>query len=284
MNEAVPSRPWNAGAILLFVFLPLVVSIALSYLIPRPVIGVIKLDDAIYTGTASDMITQLIYAREHPEIKAVVLILNSPGGTVSDTEAVYGEIALLRKSKPVIAFIQGMAASGAYYVAASTDYIIAQPTSEVGHIGVILTLPSNPLILEDIYTTGPYKLTGYPRDTAMREIEAAKQGFLQAVQLGRGDRLKVGEDILLRAQVWPGIEAARMGVIDELGSTTRAFEKAAEMAKIAHYEVVNLREASGLPEISSYPFFFQTPEGMLTPYPNKPGIYMLYIPPIERQP
>jgi len=284
MSEAAPSKPWSAGAFLLFVLLPLIVGIAVSLLIPRPVIGVIKLDDAIYASTAGDMITQIIYAREHPEVKAVVLIVDSPGGTVSDTEAVYGEIARLRKSKPVITFIQGMAASGAYYITANTDYIIAQPTSEVGHIGVILTLPSNPLILENIYTTGPYKLTGYSRDTAMREIEAAKQGFLQAVQLGRGDRLKVGEDILLRAQIWVGIEAVRMGIIDELGSTTRAYEKAAELAKIVHYKVVNLREVSGLPEASSNPFFFQTPEGMLTPYPNKPGIYMLYIPPIERQP
>ncbi|MCC6145963.1 MAG: S49 family peptidase [Anaerolineaceae bacterium] len=284
MNETAPAHTWSRSAILLFLFLPFAAGILLSLLIPRPIIGVISLDDAIYTSTASDIIAQLIYARENPRVRAVVLAVNSPGGTVSDTEAVYGEITRLRKTKPVITFIQGMAASGAYYMAAGSDYIIAQPTSEVGHIGVILTLPSNPLILEDIYTTGPYKLTGYPRDTAMREIETAKQGFLQAVQLGRGERLKIGEDILLRAQVWTGIEAVQMGIIDELGSTSHAYEKAAEMVKISHYEVVNLRAAAGLPEVSSSPFFFQTQEGMLTPYPNKAGIYMLYIPPMQRQP
>jgi protease-4 len=284
MNEKVPSRTWTTGAVLFVVVLPLLLGIILSLLIPEPVIGVIKLDDAIASTTAGDLITQLIYAREHPEIKAVVFILNSPGGTVSDTEAVYGEIVRLRKTKPVITFIQGMAASGAYYMAAGTDYIIAQPTSEVGHVGVILTLPQNPLVLEDIYTTGPYKLTGYPRDTAMREIELAKQGFLQAVQLGRGSRLKVGEDVLLRAQVWTGIEAVRMGVIDELGSTSLAYEKAAAMARIAHYEVKNLREAAGLPEITSDFFFYRTEDGVVTPYPNKSGIYMLYIPPLEKQP
>ena len=137
---------------------------------------------------------------------------------------------------------------------------------------------------EAVIGTGPYKLTGYPRDTAMREIELAKQGFLEAVQLGRGSRLKVGEETLLRAQVWTGIEAVRMGIIDELGSTSLAYEKAASMAKIARYETRNLREAAGLPEIATNFFFYRTEDGIITPYPNKAGVYMLYIPPVEKQP
>lgn len=284
MNETVPPRKWNVGANLLFILFPLIVGSLLSLLIPQPIIGVIQLDDAIYSSSAGDVITQMIYARQHPQIRAVVLVLNSPGGTVSDTEAIYGEMARLRAKKPVITLVQGMAASGAYYLAAGTDYIFAQPTSEVGHIGVIVTMPSYPMILEDIYTTGPYKLTGYPRDQVMREIETAKQGFLQAVQLGRGDRLKTGRQDLLRAQLWTGIEAFQMGIIDELGTTSSAYDKAAGFAKISHYHVENLRELAGLPEVTSYPFFFQTTDGLVTPFPAKAGAYMLYIPSFARQP
>ena len=75
----------------------LVIGILLSLLIPKPVIGVIRLNDAIYAATAKDLIAQIDYARDDPNIKAVVLILDSPGGTVVDTEAVYLELARLRK-------------------------------------------------------------------------------------------------------------------------------------------------------------------------------------------
>jgi protease IV len=91
MNITVPSRTWSTGSLLLYIGIPLLIGGLLSLLIPAPVIGVIHLDDAIYSKTAGELITQLIYARDNPNIKAVVLVINSPGGTVSDTEAIYGE-------------------------------------------------------------------------------------------------------------------------------------------------------------------------------------------------
>ena len=264
----------------------LVIGILLSLLISKPMIGVIRLNDAIYASTAKDMIAQIAYARDNPNVHAVVLILNSPGGTVVDTEAVYMELARLRQTKPVVTWVSGMAASGAYYLSSGTDYVVAVPSSEVGNVGVIGYLPPSPILIEDTISTGPYKLWGSPRDTTVREIEMLKQGFYQAVTLGRGDRLKIGPETLLRGQIWPASEALHLGLIDQLGSETDAYDQAARMAHLWHYKTSDLYSLA-LPSQSSYTpgFFLQTKDGIKLPYPSQAGTYMLYIPtlPIERK-
>ena len=257
----------------------LLVGVLLSLLIQKPVIGVIRLNDAIYALTAKDLIAQIDYARDDPNVKAVVLILDSPGGTVVDTEAVYMELSRLRKAKPVVTWVSGMAASGAFYLSVGTDYIVAVPSSEVGNIGVIGYLPSSPMILEDTISTGPYKLWGSPRDTTVREIEMIKQGFFQAVTLGRGDRLKVGQDVVLRGQIWPAAEALRLGLIDSLGSETDAYEQAARLARIWHYTPVDMRPLAVTETLTvPFGFFLKTEHGVQLPYPSEPGLYMLYVP------
>jgi len=264
------------------ILLPLIIATPLSwFLIPQPIIGVIHLNDSIYSVSAQDMITQIAYARQHPEIRAVVLVINSPGGTVVDTESVYLELALLRKEKPVITVVEGMAASGAYYLSVGTDYIFAKPSSIVGNIGIIGILPTNPTVYEDYYSTGPYKMTGSTRDTYVREMEMLKQAFWEAVKLGRGSSLTAPQEVILSGQIWLGSEALKIGIIDAIGTQTEAYEKAAEMAKIAHYKVEDLRSLAGLPEITSSSFYYQLPDGRITPYPNKEGLYFLYIPPQE---
>jgi protease-4 len=262
---------------LLWLALPLVIGIFIASAIPQPVIGIIRLDDAIYSYTARDMITQINYAIDHPEIRAVVLAFDSPGGTVVDTEAVYMELTRLRAKKPVVTAVNGMAASGAYYLSVNTDYIYAKPTSLVGNIGVIGYLPPTPFIYEEIISTGPYKLWGSPRDSDMRQIDMIKEGFFQAVTLGRGDRIKVGPEVVLSGQIWIGSEAVRIGIADALGSERDAFNKAAELAKVANYKTVDLRELAGGTS-SGFTFFIQSPDGVTLPYPSEPGMYMLFIP------
>jgi protease IV len=262
---------------LLWLALPLVIGILIASAIPQPVIGVIRLDDAIYAYTARDMITQINYAIDHPEIRGVVLAFDSPGGTVVDTEAVYMELSRLRAKKPVVTAVNGMAASGAYYLSANTDYIYAKPTSMVGNIGVISYLPTAPFIYEEIISTGPYKLWGSTRDSEMRQTDMIKEGFFQAVTLGRGDRIKVGPEVVLSGQIWIGTEAVRIGIADALGTERDAFNKAAELAQVANYKAIDLHELI-YSENSSSSFFLKSPEGVTLPYPTEPGIYMLFIP------
>jgi ClpP class serine protease len=140
------------------------------------------------------------------------------------------------------------------------------------------------MVIEDTISTGPYKLWGSPRDTTLREIEMIKQGFFQAVKLGRGTRLQIGPEVLLRGQIWPAGEALRLGLIDRLGSASDALQQAAGMAHIWHYAAVDLhaelaaQDAYAKASTAPAGFFLQTSEGVQLPYPSVPGLYMLYMP------
>jgi protease IV len=267
----------------LWLALPLILGLILALGIPRPVIGIIRLEDAIYAQSARTMVAQIDYAIDHPEIRAVVLAFDSPGGTVVDTEAIYMELARLRARKPVVTVVNGMAASGAYYLSSSTDYIYVKPTSMVGNIGVIGYLPSTPLIFEDTISTGPYKLWGAPRDSDMRQIEMIKEEFFQAVMLGRGSKLKIGPEVVLSGQIWAGNDAVRIGIADELGTERDAMNKAAALARVANYKSADLYYLAGLQTSVSSPFFIQSAQGVSLPYPAEPGIYLLFVPQLPVQ-
>jgi protease IV len=283
MDQAKPEIIWErARTFLIWMIFPLVLGVLVAALIPQPVIGVINLYDPIYSYSAQNVIKQIDYARIHPEVRAVVLVLDSPGGTVVDTESVYLELLKLRKDKPVVVSINSMAASGAYYLTVGSDYVFAKPTSEVGNIGVIGYLPPSPTIYEGIISTGPYKLWGSPRDTYMREIEMIKQGFYGAVKAGRGDRLKAGPDVVLSGQIWPASAALQLGLIDELGTQSDAVEKAASLARVSNYKLADLYPLSGLrlDPSAAAGFFGVAPDGKSSSYPKEAGIYLLYIPPM----
>jgi len=142
----------------------------------------------------------------------------------------------------VVTMAQGMIASGAFYISVGTDYVVAGPSAIIGNIGVISQLPPPPEVYEDLASTGPYKLFGSSRDAQLRSMEAIKQAFLQAVQLGRGERLQIGPQRLLTGEIWLGTEALRMGLVDEVGSVSQSVERAADLARVAHYQVVDLRQ------------------------------------------
>ncbi|MGB7538663.1 MAG: S49 family peptidase, partial [Anaerolineales bacterium] len=226
---------------ILWLALPLALGLLISLLIPRPVVGTIYLRDAIYSYSAGDMISQFRYAYDHPEIQAVVVVMDSPGGTVADTEALYLEMIRLREKKPVVVSIETMAASGAYYLAVGADYIIAKPSSEVGNVGVRTVLPSAPSVYEDDVSTGPYKFYGGSRDETLRLLDPLKQSFYQAVRLGRGERLRTTPENILSGKLFIGSEALRLGLIDALGTYSAALEKAAALAHVWNFETKDLR-------------------------------------------
>jgi protease-4 len=150
-------------------------------------------------------------------------------------------------------------------------------------VGVIAQLPPPPAISEDIATTGPYKMYGTTRDQLLREMEMIKEGFYEAVALGRGEALTIGPEVILRGQIWPGSEALRLGLIDGLRSQSEVVEEAAQLAKVRRYQVADIRELTGIGDVYAYPFFLETESGLITPYPREPGIYMLYVPPADRR-
>ncbi|MCA9932759.1 MAG: S49 family peptidase [Anaerolineales bacterium] len=226
---------------LIVVILPLAVGLyAAPRLVAQPKVGVIRLSYDIFSGTAYEITEQLNYALEHDDIKAVVLIINSPGGSAAYSEELYLAVLNTREKIPVVASIDLLAASGAYYMAAAANEIYAKPTSNVGSVGVIATLPTEVYIEEDLLTTGPYKAFGGTRDGSVRQIERAKFAFLEAVSVGRDERLKISLDDLSRAEIYTGVQAWEYGLVDDLISTEEAISRAADMARVKNYEVVEL--------------------------------------------
>ena len=241
-------RPSNSPlrilmTILVIIIIPLALGLFLApRLVSEPKIGIVRLNYDIVGLTVQDMLTQLAYAREDDSIKAVVMYINSPGGSAAYSEELFLDILNTRDEKPVIATVDLLAASGAYYAAAAADEIYAKPTSSIGSIGVIAVLPGPVFIDEDLLTTGPYKAFGGTRDSFMRQMEISKNAFLEAVQTGRGERLTVEPAFLSRAEIFSGAQAEAMGLIDGLLSGGEAIQRAAELAGIKNYEVVELSE------------------------------------------
>jgi protease-4 len=209
-------------------------------LVPTPKVGVIRFWTDIYYWTAQDAIDQLAYARDDPSIKAVVIIVDSPGGEISSSEDLYLSVHHTREEMPVVVTVDYMAASGAYLLSVAADKIYAKPTSLVGNIGVIGYAAYPPYIDEEILTTGPYKAFGGTQAGRVQQMEVAKESFLAAVQAGRGDRLEASLEYLSRGEIFSGVQAMELGMIDGVMSTDEAVARAAELAGLGDYEKVDL--------------------------------------------
>ncbi|MBA7665897.1 Protease 4 [subsurface metagenome] len=190
---------------------------------------------------ADDIVDALRYARNSSDIKAVVLQIDSPGGLAVTTEQIYLDLLRLRQQKPVVASIGTSAASGGYYIAVASNFIYAEPTSQLGSIGAFLTLPSPEELDEDVMTSGPFKATGGSTRKYTGVLETFRQQFVDAVVSQRGDRLKISEEELSQAEIYTGTESLRYGLIDAIGTSSAAIEKAASLAHIRNYEVVELQ-------------------------------------------
>jgi len=267
----------DARSIIFFMVIPLVIGIIFSSIIPQPKIGLIELKEPIDNKTGKFIVEQIQYAYNHSEIKGVVLVLDCPGGTINDTELIYLELNYLRKKVPVVTMVQGLSASGAYYISMGTDYIYSNPSAMVGNVGVIGQIPPVPIILEEVYSTGPYKFWGSARDTYVRQIDMMKRSFLKAVEVGRGERLTASLERVSRGEIYPASEALGYGMVDTLGSQSEAIEKTAQLARIANYQVVNLGELVEEEQFEASGFYEVDENGEITGYPKEPGFYYLYI-------
>ncbi len=229
---------WLLGGAGLVLFLALGILLAL-YLVPKPQVAVIKVEGDIWAFYTEYVRQSLEEVEADPAVRAVVLEINSPGGEVTASEDLYFQVLKLREKKPVIASVSEIAVSGAYYIAAAADAIYAKPASKVGNIGVISFLPETDLVDEELYTTGPFKLSGGSEMEAIRQMEILKQTFLAAILAQREDRLQVGPEVLSRGEVYLGLQAQQMGLVDQVGSFGDATAAAAHSARLRRYAVVD---------------------------------------------
>ncbi|SRR5690625_35091 len=207
-------------------------------------------------ANADSLSTALRKAFEAEHSKAVLLRINSPGGSPVQSNYVYREIRRLKDKHPekkVYAVITDMGASGAYYIAAAADEIYVDPSSIVGSIGVIMagfgfTDAIDKLGIERrVLTSGDNKALLDPfapmkdeqKEHFQAMLDTVHDEFIQAVKAGRGDRLQSDEHPeLFSGLVWSGSKAVELGLADGFGSPGSVAREIIEVDKIVDYTVV----------------------------------------------
>lgn len=243
----LPQPPKRQGpGIMLWLIIPLLLGLLLAPLaVPtpeKPAVGLIHLESDIWSLSAYLVKLEIAEARENDRIKAVVLVLDSPGGEVAPTQDMFLEMLSLRQEMPVVGSINGMAASGGYYLVLATDPIYAKPSSTVGNIGVWGFAPSEIGVTEEVLASGPFKLTASNPEQFLREIDGIKQEFIGTTQLMRGDRLTISAADISQGLAYPGRVALQYGLIDKLASQADAVAEAASQAGIKDYDIIDLEE------------------------------------------
>ena len=224
--------------------------IGLGYLIffqvfpGKPKIAIIDIPFTLITdNSATEIGAHLDFARRDDSIKAVVIKLNSPGGGATPSESLFFDIRSLREHKPVVMVLNDIVASGGYLLAVGGNYSFAKPSSFIGNIGVIIS-PLPPVVPvppnERDASTGPFKLDGGSRRDYVRIADQIKQAFVQVVLTERGEKLQLSGEELLSGRIYSGAESVRLGLVDAIGGDTDALEKAASLAGISSYELVDV--------------------------------------------
>lgn len=242
----------------------------------RGTIGVIEvygvIDDTSDAYVLSSAVEEAIM---DDSVKAVVVEIDSPGGSAYLIEQVYLDLLELKTKKPVVASIS-KALSGGYYIAVSAEHVFSLPSAMVGNVGVLGTGPGWIVPSETTLESGPHKITGFSPELFPFNLTTILNSFSQAVEDGRGDVLTIPMSIVTRGSIWMGIDAQKNGLVDELGSLQSAIKYAADLAGIEDYEVESLvaRVANSTGTIQfSYPSLNELNEKN-----PPPAIYYLYLP------
>jgi protease-4 len=236
---------WCGAAVVLGV-LGLVLGSTVFFLVypGKPKVGIIDIPFTVITDSSAFEISALIdHARRERSVKAVVISLSTPGGGAAPSEHLYFAIKELREEKPVIMVMNDLVASGGYMMALGTNYTYAKPSTFMGGIGVILA-PLPPLIpfppTEQEVFTGPFKLEGGSRRHYVALTDQLRQSFGNLVLLERGDKLTMSLGEVMQGLIYAGVEGVRLGLVDAIGGEREAIEKAASLAGISSYGLVDI--------------------------------------------
>lgn len=220
-------------------------------------IGATQKSDAI----GPELAVSIRKARQDSTIKAIVLRVNSPGGSALISDIIWRETVLAAQTKPLIVSMANVAASGGYYISCAADTIVAEPTTLTGSIGIFGMFFSGEKLIKDkigihtdVVKTNDHSdfggsfplplpissrpLTRYEKNVLQNYVNQGYDTFLSRVMAGRGltrDKL----DAIAQGRVWTGEDAQKIGLVDVLGGLDDAIRIAAQKAGIEEY---NLRE------------------------------------------
>ncbi|MCB9334877.1 MAG: signal peptide peptidase SppA [Flavobacteriales bacterium] len=202
----------------------------------------------------SETISQAIReARLDKNVKAIVLRVNSPGGSALASDVMWREVVLAKQAKPVIVSMGDVAASGGYYISCAADKIIASEKTITGSIGVFGVIPNAQGLFTNKFgitfdraKTNKHSdimtifrpLTGDEKDIIQIGVEKIYDDFIGKVAEGRG-MTKEQVDSIGQGRVWTGADALKIGLVDEIGGLEKAIDVAKDMAKLKNFKVVN---------------------------------------------
>jgi len=234
------------GGIALFAVVVLL-SLALTLSRTSPVlgakVGLVRVEGVILD--ARTIVKRLKSFRQNDSVKAVVLRINSPGGGVAPSQEIYNEVKRVTVAKPVVVSMGAVAASGGYYIAAPASWVIANPGTLTGSIGVIMEVPNVEGFMDKIGVTNQVVKSGLRKDLAsafrpmepeerdilQRVLDDVHEQFIVAVAEGRG----MGVDTvrpLADGRIYSGSQARELGLVDDLGDLEEAVAEAGRLAKI----------------------------------------------------
>lgn len=225
--------------------------------------GIIQ-EESTLNDSVALAVRELRQARDDHRVKAIVLRIDTPGGTVSGSDRIWREVALLRKGdiaarKPIVVSMGGIAASGGYYIASAADAIYAEPTTITGSIGVIMQLPQIAELMKKIgvgmetIATGDWKdsgsmfrpLTDKERERWKQLLDAPYQRFVRIVAQGRGISWNEAKAVA-DGKVFTAQEALRLKLIDEIGYLDDAVRDAQKRAGLDKARVVRFQKPTGI--------------------------------------
>jgi protease-4 len=223
--------------------------------------GQIVDEPSIGMGTTTEIVGEKVCSdlrklRDDENVKAVVLRVNSPGGSAYASEQIWNEVVQLKAKKPVIVSMGDYAASGGYYISCAADTIIAQPNTLTGSIGIFGMIPNPHKLLTDklklnIETVKTNQFADFggmgrpfnngERAIMQRYINRGYDTFIQRCADGRG-MTKAEIEGVAQGRVWTGEMAQELGLIDLLGDIEMAQKVAAEKAGIDSYTLISYPE------------------------------------------
>jgi len=209
--------------------------------------------DDTYIGD-KNIVKALKDARENSRVKAVVLRINSPGGSALVSDLIWREVELTKAEKPVVASMSDVAASGGYYIACNSTRIFAEPTTITGSIGVFGMIPNAQELMNDklgitfdevmtnknadfMDLTKP--LSAFQRAVIQKSIENVYSSFVNKVAKGRNMEFD-DVDAIGQGRVWTGEQAIDLGLVDTLGGLEDAIVYAAKVAELTDYRILSL--------------------------------------------
>ena len=217
--------------------------------------GPINSGKGSYNSIGSETTVKAIrQATKDEKVKAIVLRVNSPGGSALASDVILRELNLAKQKKKIIVSMGDYAASGGYYISCNADKIFANNTTLTGSIGVFGIVPNTQKLLNekigvyiDTVNTHKYsdlgngnrKLTKYELNVIQNSVEDVYETFITHVSKGRG--ISVDEvDKIGQGRVWSGVDALEIGLVDEIGGLEEAIASAAELSDLDDYRIITL--------------------------------------------